>query len=136
MWTFEQATGKLYSKSGVCVAQGYAGGNCGKNPGGKNNPKMQGVKGVGPLPQGIYTLGTPVLQSKLGPFAIPLLPDKTNVMFGRGDFFCHGDTTPSGNASEGCIIMPRAIRNDMIASGERITVVAVYTPNVSALETA
>ncbi|MGB8517035.1 MAG: hypothetical protein WCD45_04010, partial [Gallionella sp.] len=102
MWIFEQSTGKLYSKAGVCVATGYAGGNCGKNPEGKNNPAMQNVKSIGVLPQGIYSQGTPIIQSKLGPFAIPLIPDPANIMFGRGSFFCHGDTTPSGNASEGC----------------------------------
>lgn len=110
-WTYEQETGKLYDPSGVNVAQGYAGGNCGKNPEGQNNPAMQGVPSIGPLPQGDYTFAEPILQSHLGPFAIPLIPAEGNTMFGRGHFYMHGDTTPSGNASEGCIIMPRNIRN-------------------------
>src|SRR5271165_1598654 len=100
-WIFEQGTGKMYK----LVEVGYSGGNEGKNPEGKNNPSMDGVKGVGPLPKGVYTLGTPVQQSHLGPFAIPLVPDPANDMKGRGDFYVHGDTTPSGNASEGCIIL-------------------------------
>lgn len=136
MWTFEQSTGKLYSKVGVCVATGYAGGNCGKNPEGKNNPSMQGSKAIGPLPQGVYTIGTPVMASKLGPFAVPLVPDAANIMFGRGGFYCHGDTTPPGNASEGCIIMPRAIREQLVASKERLTVVKVFVKDTSSLETA
>ncbi len=125
-WVYESSTGKMFDPAGNFVSRGYAGGNEGKNPEGINNPAMQCVKNIGPLPVGFYTFGAPVLKSHLGPFAIPLIPDTTNKMCGRGDFYCHGDTTPSGNASEGCIIMPRAIRNAMWASPDhRIQVVAV-----------
>ena len=123
MWTFEQRTGKAIDPSGKLVATGYAGGNCGKNQEGKNNPDMQNVKSIGPLPRGIYTLRTPVDHTHLGPFAIPLIPDVTNEMFGRGDFYVHGDTTPSGNASEGCVILPRWVRNLMWSSGKQLQVV-------------
>ena len=115
-WRYAIKTGTLQFPSGKQAWIGYAGGNCGKNPEGKNNPDFIKVKCVGPLCPGVYTFGTPVAQSKLGPFAIPLIPDPNNEMFGRGDFFCHGDTTPPGNASEGCIIMPRFIRDQMWAS--------------------
>ena len=125
-WTFEQRTGKLYNPSGGYVATGYSGGNCGKDPVGINNPDMQGVKGVGPLPVGTYTRGEVVLQSHLGPFAIPLTPDPSNDMLGRGGFYMHGDTTPSGKASEGCIIMPRAVRELFYKSTEPLEVVADY----------
>lgn len=111
MWVYEQATGQLYNPDGSHASKGYAGGNEGKNPEGINNPAMQCVKLIGPLPVGYYTFGQVVLVSHLGPFAIPLIPDAANNMCGRGDFYMHGDTTPSGNASEGCIIMPRAQRN-------------------------
>jgi hypothetical protein len=113
MWKYEQKTGKLFDPAGKLVATGYAGGNCGKNPEGKNNPLMQAIKSIGPIVCGVYRFGNPVLQSHLGPFAIPLFADRTNKMFGRGDFYCHGDTTPSGNASQGCIIVPRVIREMM-----------------------
>lgn len=125
-WTFEQRTGKLYNPSGAVVATGYAGGNCGKNPEGKNNPELQSVKGVGPLPVGMYTRGEVLMASHLGPFAIPLLPNSGNDMLGRGGFYVHGDTTPSGNASEGCIIVPRAVRELFYASTEPLEVVADY----------
>jgi hypothetical protein len=116
MWIFEQSTGKLYRPDGSLAATGYAGGNCGKNPEGVNNPSLQSVPTIGPLPVNDYTPGTPVPQSHLGPFAIPLIPTGTGDMFGRGHFYMHGDTTPSGNASEGCIIMPRAVRNEFYNS--------------------
>jgi hypothetical protein len=118
MWLFEQCTGKLRDPTGAIIAAGYAGGNCGKNPEGVNNPAMQAIKSVGPLPAGIYTMEEVLEQSHLGPFAIRLVPDAANVMCGRSGFFIHGDTTPSGNASEGCIIMPRAVREAMWASAD------------------
>ena len=110
MWIYDQASGKLYAPTGTFVAQGYAGGNGGHNPEGINNHALQSVKSVGPLPVGVYDFGEVVLQSKLGPFAIPLIPHTDNEMFGRGHFYIHGDTNPSGKASEGCIIQARAIR--------------------------
>jgi hypothetical protein len=112
-WTYEQSTGKLFNPDGNFVARGYAGGDCGRHPEGRNNSAMQNVKSIGPLPVGLYTFGDPVLQSHLGPFAIPLIPDPSNDMLGRSDFYCHGDTTPSGSASEGCIIMSRNIRETL-----------------------
>ena len=119
-WRYEQATGKMFDPTGVLVYTGYAGGNCGKNPEGKNNPLMQDVKSIGPLPKGEYGLGEVVLTSHLGPYAIPLIPSPENQMFGRGGFFIHGDTTPSGNASEGCIIMPKIIRLRIYGSDDRL----------------
>jgi hypothetical protein len=110
-WTYEQATGKLRNPDGGTIAVGYAGGNCGANPEGKNNPAMEAVKCVGPLPKGKYLFGNPHDDAHLGPFAIPLIPDPANEMFGRAGFYMHGDKVSApGNASEGCIIMPRHIR--------------------------
>ncbi len=124
-WKFVIKTGFLFDPSGKKVWTGYAGGNEGKNPEGKNNPAMCNVKDIGPLPPGMYTFGEVVLQSHLGPFAIPLIPDASNDMMGRSGFYCHGDTTPSGNASKGCIIAPRFIRDAMLASQyNRIQVIA------------
>jgi len=83
VYRYKQTTGELFDASGSLMAPGYAGGNCGKNPEGKNNQVMQNVAKIGPLPQGVYTFGQPILQSHLGPFAVPLLPDASNLMFGR-----------------------------------------------------
>lgn len=120
-WTYEQTTGRLYDQDGKLEAKGYAGGNCGKNPEGVNNPAMHDCKGIGPLPVGLYTFGQMIERHPhLGPFAIPLIPDAGNEMFGRSDFFMHGDTTPPGNASKGCIIMPRAVRLECARSAVRV----------------
>lgn len=125
-WTYEQATGKLFDPSGSLVATGYAGGNCGKNPAGKNNPAMQDCHSVGPLPVGDYTLCTPLLTSHLGPYAIPLIPAPSNEMFGRSGFYIHGDSIQRpGAASEGCIIVPRSVRVAMWESNDHsLTVVS------------
>jgi hypothetical protein len=120
MWQFHSDTGQLFDPSNIYQTTGYAGGNEGRNPEGRNNPAMEAVPNVGPLPRGIYAMGEPVEHSHLGPFAIPLTPDPANEMFGRSGFYCHGDTTPPGNASEGCIIMPLAIRNQMWASDDHL----------------
>lgn len=125
MWTYVQTNGRLYTPDGTHAGTGYAGGNCGRNPEGINNHEKQHVRNIGPIPVGIYTKGQVVLKSHLGPFAIPLKPDKDNDMGGRGHFYMHGDTNPSGNASQGCIIQWRAVREDFYNSKEkRLKVVA------------
>ena len=119
MWTYQQSSGKLTAPDGTIEGIGYAGGNCGKNPEGVNNCEMETASCVGPLPVGMYTFGVPQDNPKLGPFAIPLQPDQSNVMYGRGGFFCHGDTSAMNHsASEGCIIMARSIRESMWASSD------------------
>ena len=134
MWTFQSSTGKIINPSGEVVCTGYAGGNCGDNPEGVNNPELQAASCVGPLPYGpknddtpnIYTFGTPEDSPHLGPFAIPLIPDSDNNMFGRSGFFCHGDNAKlNKSASEGCIVAPRPIRESMWNSHDhKIQVIA------------
>jgi len=129
MWTFEQATGRLFDDSGTHVATGYSGGAGGKRSDAVNNPIMQSVKGVGPLPQGIYYLQDPVEHSHLGPYAIPLKPSNLNTMYGRDGFYCHGDNAKMDeSASDGCIIMPRAVREEMYEATDQLSVVDHYSP--------
>lgn len=112
---YEQNAGRLYGPDGLLLAIGYAGGDGGQRPDGVNNHALQDVHNVGPLPCGTYTFGIPVEGSKLGPFAIPLIPDANNEMFGRSGFYCHGDKVDGAvqSASDGCIIMARLIRRAM-----------------------
>ena len=119
MYIYSQSTGILQRETGgeaTAIGTGYAGGDCGENPGGVNNPAMQEIHNVGPLPQGIYTIGVPVDHTKLGPQAFPLTPDPANRMFGRSGFFIHADTaTQDHGASEGCIVMPGPVRAQIAA---------------------
>ena len=118
-YIFKQSTGQIFDPHGTLVAIGYAGGNCGKNPEGVNNPDMQEESCIGPLPQGTYTFGEPKEGTHLGPFAIPLIPEKSNEMHGRSGFFCHGDTPQlNQSASEGCIIASRMVRAEMWANAD------------------
>jgi hypothetical protein len=123
MWTYKQSTGEM-AHNGTPVATGYSGGYNGQTKY-KNAPQFEDVPDLGPLPRGSYTIGPPQNNPKLGPFAMPLTPAPTNEMFGRSAFFIHGDSLISpGNASEGCIIMPRAVREQIHASGDnQLTVV-------------
>ena len=114
MWTYKQSTGELTNAAGDVVAKGYSGA-----PAGKNNPAMQNVPDVGPIPEGQYTIGTPFNSPDHGPFAMHLTPDPANEMFGRSAFLMHGDSLEHpGCASEGCIIMPRPVREATWNSGD------------------
>jgi hypothetical protein len=120
MWKFQITTGNMYDPAGALISTGYAGGNQGKNPEGKDNPADESVRNIGPIPEGIYTFGPLRLQyPKLGAYCFPLIPDPGNQMYGRSGFFCHGDTTPPGNASDGCIIQPHSTRQAMYISTDQ-----------------
>ena len=120
MLSYSQSTGVLTMPNG----QKYTG-HAGKGVG-LNNPDMQHIRYIGPLPQGFYTLG--VWQdgkkygpgdAKLGPFVCRLTPSESNKMFGRDGFFFHGgDGSEPPTDSEGCIVLFRAARNAIAASGE------------------
>lgn len=125
MWTFEIVTGKMLDPTGEVVGIGYSGAGLGKN-----NPAMQNVHDVGPIPEGRWTIGTPVNTRDHGPFAMSLIPDPSTVLFDRSAFLIHGDSfNHPGNASEGCIIMSRDVRERIWASGDRDLEVVSGYPN-------
>lgn len=111
-WVYEQLSGRMLKQGGGLLATGYSGaGN------GKNNPTEEHVQNVGPLPEGFYDVQAPFDSPKHGPYALPLYPDAGNAMYGRSEFLIHGDSLERpGNASQGCIIMPRFAR-EMIWNG-------------------
>jgi Protein of unknown function (DUF2778)/L,D-transpeptidase catalytic domain len=128
MWIYSQRLGALYRRNSdvdnaTYVATGYAGVNDGLN-----NPDMQCMHKLGPIPQGDYTIGAPV--SGPSPFALPLTPDPTNDMCNppRDSFYIHGDRNEPAlpfNASEGCIVMNLTVRRNIWASGDtRLRVIA------------
>jgi len=115
MWTHKQSTGELFAPlTGEVVDIGYSG-----FEEGKNNPAMQHVRMVGPIPEGFYTIEEPRDTAEHGPYAMPLMPDETNEMFGRSGFLIHGDSVLHlGAASEGCPIHSHAARIRVWASGD------------------
>ena len=99
MWTYEQKTGRMLH-DGVLVWVGYSG-----HGEGKNNPDMQHIPNVGPIPVGRYRIIKPPFNHSLrGPHCLRLEPLPGNQMFGRNGFLIHGDSTKApGTASHGCI---------------------------------
>ncbi len=116
MWAYSQSTGALRNKHGDYIATGYAG-----HGEGKNNPDLQWKKNTGPLPRGFYEIGAPFDSDSHGPYCLRLTPFPENEMFDRAGFLIHGDSKSlPGTASEGCIILPPAIRKLMWASDDRL----------------
>jgi len=127
-WVYVQSTGQMYYQPTANLGGGppqpiggpmYAG-----HGAGVNNPALDFVPSVGPLPTGGYTIGQQ--QNNLTgaglslPGSMRLTPDVDNWMHGRSGFLIHGDNN-AGNrsASEGCIIQPRSIRDLIGVSQDR-----------------
>ena len=122
-WIYVQKTGALL-RNNRPVATGYSGFD-----NGKNNPEMQAVPNLGPIPQGGWTIvGPPFNSTEHGPYVMRLAPDKNTRTFGRSGFLLHGDSIEApGCGSRGCIVMPRTIRELVWQSGEReLEVVAEF----------
>lgn len=114
-WTYAQKTGELQQDE-QHVATGYSGAGEGKN-----NPDMQSVRNVGPIPEGDWTIvGPPVNTPEHGPYVLQLIPNDGTETFGRSGFLMHGDSKSApGTASHGCVIMPRIVREQVWDSGDR-----------------
>lgn len=108
-WSWVQAEGALY-RDGKRVAVGYSG-----RGEGRNNPALQHVRATGPIPAGRYRIAKPRTSSQTGPFVLDLTPIGHDAL-GRSAFQIHGDNA-TGTASSGCIILPRAVRESIAASG-------------------
>lgn len=103
MWTYSQSTGELLN-DGAFAGTGYSG-----TGDGRNNPDMQNVQNVGPIPQGEYDIGLEYDDDHLGPCVMALTPSEDTNTFGRSLFRIHGDNARH-DASHGCIILGPSIR--------------------------
>lgn len=130
-WTYVQRTGHVYDPDGKLFALGYSG-----HGEGLNNPAWQDHVGVGPLPVGFYTIGPPHTPiDHLGPLAFPLVPNRSNEMFGRSAFFIHGDNSLlNHSASNGCIILAHGFRTDIGASAVKLLRVVAEESDFAAQE--
>lgn len=129
-WTYAQRTGEL-QQDGQHVAMGYSGAGEGKN-----NPEMQSVRNIGPIPQGEWTItGPPVNTADHGPYVLRLNPKDETETFGRSGFLMHGDSKSApGTASHGCVIMPRTVREQVWDSRDRDLQVVAELPAAPAKE--
>lgn len=105
-WLYRQSDGDLLH-DGEYVGTGYSG-----TGEGRNNPDMEEVEGVGPIPRGLYSIGPERVSARLGPVVMNLDPIGHDA-FGRTVFRIHGDSV-THDASHGCIILSRPLRR-MIA---------------------
>lgn len=118
-WTYQISTGEMTDPDGSLVDTGYSG-----KGDGLNNPDMQNVPRVGPIPIGVYTIGPAYHDPEKGPCVMRLTPDPDNEMFGRAGFLCHGDNPQANHtASEGCIIQGPITREAINASDDKTLVV-------------
>lgn len=110
MYCYDQTSG-LLSKDGVGISIGYSGFGVGKN-----NGLYQAIPNVGPIPRGLWDIGTPYNSDTHGPVCLPLTP--RHDACGRTSFIIHGNGTHNpGEASRGCICIDRTAR-ELIAVGE------------------
>lgn len=110
-WEYDQSSG-LIRLNGAFMGKGYAGTGAGRD-----NPDMEHVSYIGPIPRGTYDIGQPYTHPTLGPIVMNLDPVGHNAR-GRTLFRIHGDNS-ANDASEGCIILGRAIREKIAASSLR-----------------
>ena len=113
MWTYAIASGAL-SRDGEMRGYGYSG--FGE---GRNNIEKVSVRMVGPTPPGRYRIGRPYRHARLGPVTMNLDPLPGTELFGRSQLRIHGDNA-AHDASHGCIILSRALRDAIAASGDRV----------------
>jgi hypothetical protein len=111
-WEYNQKTGEL-RHNGKKVAKGYSGAGEGRN-----NPGKEGVENVGPIPAGEYKIGAGHHHTKLGPQVMNLDPVGHDAL-GRTAFRIHGDNI-GHDASHGCIIINRGVRDQINKSPDKV----------------
>jgi RHS repeat-associated protein len=119
-WEYAQSTGQLTYVDNQTGARTPIGlGYSGKGPG-LNNPAMQNIQDVGPIPQGTYDIGQAYPHHHLGRVTMNLYPRSETNTFGRDLFRIHGDDAcRCHSASGGCIVLPLNIRNQISDSSDR-----------------
>jgi hypothetical protein len=115
MWEYQQHDGELL-RGGMHQGWGYSGAGVGKN-----NPEMQYVHDVGPIPRGLWVIGGPPTDTLVhGPYVLTLTPTVNVEVHGRVGFLIHGDSIVApGTASLGCVVLARFLRQMIWNSDDR-----------------
>lgn len=109
-WTYSQSTGELTGHGKVFAC--YSGHGVGRN-----NPAMEAVHAVGPIPRGAWKMSDHHDSPHTGPYSITLDPVGHDAC-GRTLFRLHGDNA-AHDASDGCIIhSPQADREAVWMTGD------------------
>lgn len=106
---YSQSSGVMYlgdhDNNRITLARGYSGHGTSIN-----DPDSEGFVGRGPIPRGVWKVGSPVSSDRMGPHCIPLSPVGHDA-YHRSGFYIHGDNRHGDrSASTGCIILDRNIR--------------------------
>lgn len=115
--------GRFYDYGGPLLYRCYSG----KQGKWRDEPAYEAIANHGPIPRGRWAFGKPYHSTKVGPIAIPLIPKGSTETYGRSAFLIHGDNAES-DASEGCIVAPRALRTllaSALADGREPTLYVV-----------
>jgi hypothetical protein len=120
-WIYEIATGTLLDPEGNFAGTGYSG--MGE---GRNSPALCDVAFEGPIPPGGYGVGPAHTDPRRGPMVMGLSPLPGTDTLGRDGFLIHGDNK-THTASEGCVILGPAIRQQIAASTDKTLTVTTGT---------
>lgn len=106
---YSQSSGNFYAGAHGCgralMYRGYSG-----HGEYINDPDAEAKVARGPIPRGVWKMARAFRHKNLGPLAIPLSP-VGHTAYGRSEFFIHGDNNlRNRSASQGCIILPRFVR--------------------------
>lgn len=117
-WIYEQRTGELFHyDTGQFVAKGYSG-----SMSALNDSSQEHLKSVGPVPRGLYLIGSPRHSERTGRFVLDLTPLGHKAL-GRSGLQIHGDNKHGNfSASSGCIVIDPKTRSE-IANGSPLIVV-------------
>lgn len=110
MFRFNSKTGEWFAPTGSKIDVGYSG-----HGEGRNNPEMEGVADIGPIPRGLYRIIKPAYSDKkLGPMVMKLEPIDHDAL-GRSLFRIHGNNH-TDDASHGCPVLGPIGRGQIAAS--------------------
>lgn len=111
-WCFNVVAGLLEDATGLAVPA-YSG-----TGEGRDNPSLEAVPNVGPIPKGRYGIGEAHFSPHTGPISINLTPDGHDA-HGRTNFRIHGDSE-NHDASHGCIVTDPKTRGAIRDSDDKI----------------
>lgn len=118
MWTFN-ITAHALDKDKIIVDRDVYSGAW---PKGFNDPSLQSVIDVGPIPCGFWDIcGPPITTTEHGPYVLRLEPWPGTETYGRVGFLMHGKPLPPADirsGSKGCICAGPDTRRRVYQSGD------------------